>query len=134
MRIEDYKRGDLVTVTIRNYKIVEDYSLWGIHNGIEHSTRPGKAMDEVYFSTYNKDITVEKIGTDDTIIPQVGDVYRASGRLWFVRKYEGRGGTVVIEDGEGGSFSDDKYNITNEIKKFQELKPKLIARDGKSVK
>lgn len=130
----DYVKGELITVTIKNFKIVEDYSLRGVHDGIEYSTRRDRGMDEIYISRYSSDISVEKSVSKNAFKPVVGDIYRADGKIWYVRAYDGFGpGTVVIEDGEGHSYSDDRYNLTNEITQFQNKMPKLIVRNGKTV-
>jgi hypothetical protein len=130
-----FRKGDLVTVTIRNFKVMEDDSLWGIHSGIEYSNRSGKSTDEIYLSQYNRDISAVKgsLASATAFRPKVGDIYKADGKIWYVRKYNGYIGTIVIEDGEGNSYSDDSYNLSNELERFERKMPKLLVRDGKEV-
>jgi hypothetical protein len=131
-----YHEGDLVKVTINNFKITDSMgssSLRGTNDDMQWSSRSSRKSDEIYLSIYN-DITVEKIASADDFKPRVGDVYRTyDGDIYYVRKYKGYSGTVVIENGKGRSYSDDKYNLSSEIEDFKKKSPKLIVRDGQEV-
>jgi len=128
-----FHKGDLVTVTIRNFKVMEDDSLRGVHDGIAYSTRAGRISDEIFLSQYSGEISAVKETRASDFRPKVGDIYKADGKIWYVRKYNGYSGTVVIEDGEGNSYSDDKYNLSNELESFGRKMPRLLVRDGKEV-
>jgi hypothetical protein len=134
-----YHAGQLVKVTIDNFKITDTFSISsksirGVNDAIQYSTRMDKEPDEIYLSTWLGNVTVEAVPNPHDFSPKVGDVYQMPyGKIWYTRKFDGYGGTIVIEDGAGTSFSDDKMNVYDEMEKFKDMNPKLIVRDGKCV-
>jgi hypothetical protein len=129
-----YKEGQLLTVTLKNVKVTDsmyDTSFRGVSSNVQYSARADKVDNEIYFDSLYEDIIVEE--AEEAFKPKIGDVYRVGSDIYYVRKWSGSSGTIVIEDGHGNSFSDDKYNFSDEIAKFQLMNPKLIVRDGKKV-
>jgi hypothetical protein len=132
----DYKEGQLLTVTIKNFKVTESLygsSFRGVNKNIQYSSRLDKPSDELYVDSYYEDIIVESGTIAKAFKPIPGDVYRVGNDIYYARKFTGSGGTIVIENGRGENFSDDRYAFSDEIAKFQLMNPKLIVRDGKEV-
>jgi len=109
-----FKTGDLVTVTLRDIQVVEggfygDY-LYGKHRHIERSERTSAARNSAeFFLNFGTGVELITSGggiSSSEFKPEPGEVYEADYELWYVRKYEGSSGTVVISDVNGTEYSD----------------------------
>jgi hypothetical protein len=133
-----YTIGDLVKVTITNLLVTDDIygsttAVRGVAAHAEYSERSKKKDNELYFNSNYGNIVIERVARDITLTPKVGDIYKADNKIWYVRKYKGMYGTIVIEDGLGNSYSDDSLNLNSEVKAFALKNPVLLVRDGKEV-
>lgn len=129
-----FSTGDIVTVTISNFKVTDPMgydSVRGVAEHVQHSSRGARESNEIYIGYGHGNVKIEKASRAGSFCPQPGDVYKADGDLWYVRKYEGRGGTVVIENMYGETYSDSEYNLSDELEKFALRNPLLLMRDGK---
>ena len=136
MRSYDLYEGQVVEVTIKGIRVTDTLGsgFRGVNDdGIVRSTRTYAATNELYFPERAVIIGGSGRSTRSAMTVKVGDIYRANGEIWYVREYQGKGGTVVVENGRGDSYSDDKMNIRDEMQDFENLKPVLLTRDGKAV-
>lgn len=132
----DRHNGEVVEVTLKRVRVtdVQSTAFRGVsEDGVTRSTRTYRETGELYFPDGAVIIGGPGRSSRSSFKPKAGDVYRAKGEIWYAREYQGSGGTIVIENGDGDSFSDDRMNIKDEIRDFEMLNPKLIARDGKTV-
>ena len=66
--------------------------------------------------------------------PQVGDVWEADGLDWYVRQYQGRAGSMVVEPFDKDNHPDITYSYSDiypshgQLEDFVNLEPTLVRR------
>lgn len=134
--------GDLVKVTITNVEVLDpmyDGSFRGVAPHVQYSSRSMKKENEIYFTDTYSNVIIERAGGTVTgrissarLDPQPGDVYKADGRVWYVRENVTVFGNVLITNG-AKTFTDDRHDNNDSISDFSLLNPVLVSRAGKSV-
>jgi hypothetical protein len=136
-----YTEGQIVTVTLENVEIREAGSwngyIRGTMLGVAPSNRIYSKPDEIFFDLEEEGIKVSSAVTLGTAVtnfkPKAGDVYRADGHLWTVRRNRYNYDILIVENGLGDSYSNDPMNSVNEYEQFAAMKPVLVTRDGYTV-